>query len=90
MRDALNSMLTGIAVQLVQNAWDTLTKSCSLGPPGVVIERYLCFNPAVIQFRVLSRRSDGCVLLRKEETLFEERPPLQGSDGVDGTAKTGY
>lgn len=40
-RNAVNSTLLGMAVQLMQEAWDVLSKFCSLGSLQVVIQPYL-------------------------------------------------
>lgn len=65
LHNKTNRTLTGTAVQLVQNAWDALTKSCPLGYLRLVIEPYVFFNPAVTQFYVLSQRTDGFVAVKQ-------------------------
>lgn len=43
-------------------------------PEPVFLKPYALFNPAVRQFHVLRRQSDGIVLLKIKETVFEEVP----------------
>lgn len=59
--NTVNNTLTGMAVKLVQTDSDALMKACSLGPLRAEIQPYMWFNPAVIQFQVISQLSDVSV-----------------------------
>lgn len=83
MQSVVYGMLTEIAAQLFQKTWDALTNSCLLGPVRVAIQPYMCFNPAVIHFQILSQRANKLVTLKQIETLFESGTLLPGPDGVD-------
>lgn len=63
VRTVMNSMMAGMAVQLVQKAFDALTNPCSLRSLRAVIQPCLWFNPVVIPFRVLLQQSDDLVSL---------------------------
>lgn len=82
LKSAMNRMLTGMAVQLLQSALDATTNFCLLGPLCNAIRRYMCFNPAVIQFQVLSQPVDGFVSLKPAEMLFKSKEKLLGPDTV--------
>lgn len=45
------------------------------------------FNPAVIEFHVLSQQSNGFVLLKQQETVSKGSPQLLGPDVVAVTAR---
>lgn len=87
VQDAVKNPLAGIASQLEQKASDPLTKSCSLGPLRAVIQPYLQFSLALIEFQVISQRSAGFVSLIQEETLFEPYLSLQRSDGTKAATR---
>lgn len=88
-RSAANSMTAGMAFLLVQKACDAFKKSCSLGPLQVFSEPCMWSSTAVIQFQVLSQRSDGFVSLKEQKTLYKSGPPLLGPDRAHATAKNG-
>lgn len=67
VRNAVNSTLVGMAVQLMQKDWDVITRSCSFGRLRIVINLYLSFNSEAMRFQVFSRRSDGFMLLIQQE-----------------------
>lgn len=85
--DAMNTTLAGMAVHLIQNVWNAQTKSCQLGPLGFLIESYMTFKPAVIQFQLFSQRTDGFVSVRQKESLFKSLLPMAGPDGSDVTGR---
>lgn len=76
VRSAVNSTLTGMAVQAVHKAWDALVKPSLLWPPLVVIQPYLICIPAVIPFQVLMRSSDGFLSQKEQKMVFEGGLPL--------------
>lgn len=75
-RNAVNSTLAGIALQLMEKKWDALMTSCLLGPLQVVRQPFLKFSPAVIKFHVMLQLSEGLVSLT-EITLIKAAAPLQ-------------
>lgn len=48
--DAMNSTLTGIVVLLVQKAWNALKSFLLLNTLRAVVQPYMWFHTAVIQF----------------------------------------
>lgn len=82
IRNAVSSLLAGLAVQIVQKAWYALTKSCSLEPLRFVIQPCTRFNPAVIQFQILSQSVNGSVSIKQAKTLSESGTPLLVLDRV--------
>lgn len=87
IRSAVETTLASIAVQLVQKASDASTKSFLLGSLRVVVEPYIYFNPAVVQFQVVSQWTDGFVSLKQQETLFETGSPLLLPNGAEATIR---
>lgn len=70
IQNDVSSRLTGLVGQLVQKAKNELTNSCLLKPLRNVIEPQMWFNPAVIQFRLLSQLMDAYVSLKQRDTPF--------------------
>lgn len=64
--------MAGMAVPIVQKAWDGLTKICSSRLLRAVIHPYFWFNPAVIQFQRISSRLDGFVPLNGNKLFLKQ------------------
>lgn len=54
LQNAVVSTLASMEVQLIQNAWDGITKSCFPGPLRDVTHLYLSFSCVVVRFQTLS------------------------------------
>lgn len=87
--NAVNSTLVWMTVQLVQTAWDELTKSCSPGLPLAVVQLWLWFNSVTTQLQVLSGRSDGYLSHEQLKTSLKANITCNGPDGVDASARDG-
>lgn len=72
----------------MQKVWEALTKFYSLDVLRVVIQPYPWFNLTVIQFQVLSKRSEDFNSLLHQRTSFEAGTLLQRPDSVDTTVKS--
>lgn len=86
--NAKNSTPAAVEVQHVRKAGDALTKFCSHVPLRVALQPYLSFSLKVIQFHVLSQRSDVFMSLRHEGACFEELPLVQGPNRIDAFARS--
>lgn len=74
-QNTVNSMIAGMAAQLMQKIWGVLTNSCSPDPLLVGIHPYLWFSVAVNQYQVLSLRSGGFMSQKQEIRFVKQKYP---------------
>lgn len=70
VQNRVNSTMTYMAVQLVQKAWDELTRSYLHTPLRIVIQQYLWLNSAAIQYQVCLQHTDSFAPLKERKIAF--------------------